>query len=177
MPEKQQRTYLKDSARPAVSYRGALSSLFLLLAMTVALATPSFGQQSYLIQTGLPVYLSTLTLHVQGQPVTVEYLVVSLYPMNTPPPWPVGLWLDLYLQADTSGDGPNKSTWGQGQWCRWWFNQVAQLETQNVQQVPFAYLEVNLPAGIALVQTDEGIPIYPAGSVTCWQANNDFTAP
>lgn len=160
----------------AAHTRDAFTKLFLLIAAAIVLAMPSLAQQSYLIQTGLPIYYSTLMLHVQGQPVKVEYIVVSLYPMNAPPPWPTGLWLDVYLQADPAGDGANKSTWGQGQWCHWWFNQVAQVETQNIQQVPFPYLEVNLPAGIPLVQTDENIPIYPAGSVSCWQANNDFPA-
>ena len=78
-----------------------------------------------------------------------------------------------YLQTDASL-GIEKSTWGQGQWCRWWFSEVQQAEGQNSQELPFPYLEVNLPASVPLIQTDEGISVYPAGSVTCWQASNDF---
>jgi hypothetical protein len=176
MSEKEKPAQANHSSGLAIRNRDVFARLTVLFSLSLLLAIPGFAQQGYLIQTGLPIAYSTLTLHIQGQPVSVEYIVVSLYPMNAPPPWPTGLWLDLYLQAD-SGDGANKSTWGQGQWCHWWFNQVAQLENQTPGQVPFPYLEVNLPVGVVQIQTDEGIPIYPAGSVTCWQANNDFAAP
>ncbi len=175
MSENKKQTQPDRSSSLAVPRRDVLTKLVLLFAVSFLLATPSFAQQGYLIQTGLPVGYSTLTLHVQGQPVSVELIVVSLYPMNTPPPWPTGLWLYSYVQAD-SGGGANKSSWGQGQWCHWWFNQVTQAETENPEQLPFPYLQVNLPVGVVMVQTDEGIPIYPAGSVTCWQASNDFAA-
>ena len=168
--------HLDHSPRPSVRSRGIPNKLIFLFSATLLLAMPTFAQQSYLIETGLPIDFSTLNLHQQGQPVNVDLIVVSLYPMNTPPPWPVGLWLFMYVEAGAGG-GANKSNWSQSQWCQWWFNQVAQLETQDSQQIPFPYLQVNLPAGVAQIQTDEGIPIYPAGSVTCWQANNGFPAP
>jgi hypothetical protein len=144
-----------------------------LATMTLLLAISSQAQQSMNIQTGLPIYFGTQWLHVQGQPISAYLIVVSIYPMNTPPPWPVGLWLNTYLQTDAS-PGIEKTTWGQGQWCRWWFNQVQQVEGQNSQELPFPYLEVNLSTTVPLIQTDEGISVYPAGSVTCWQASNDF---
>ncbi|MGA2370142.1 MAG: hypothetical protein ACLPPV_24515 [Candidatus Korobacteraceae bacterium] len=145
----------------------------LLLLMSLLFAMPSFAQQPVAIQTGLPINFTTLTLHVSGQPITVYEFTVSIYPMNTPPPWPAGLWLYYYVQADAGG-GANKSTWGQGQWCRWWIYQVAALEQQNPQQLPYPYFQINLPTTVPQIETDENIPVYPAGSVTCWQANNDF---
>jgi len=153
-----------------------LSKSYLLVVFVLGLTVPSIAQRTVTIETGLPINFSTLTLHVQGQPINVFEITVSLYPMNTPPPWPSGLWLYSWVQADAS-EGVSKSSWGQGQWCHWWFNQVATLEAQNLQQVPFPYLQVNLPTGTALIETDEQIPVYPAGAVTCWQANNDYAAP
>jgi hypothetical protein len=150
-----------------------LTRLYFLATMTLLLAIPSRAQQSMNILTGLPIYFGNQRLHVQGQPINAYLIVVSLYPMNTPPPWPVGLWLNTYVQSDAS-PGIEKSTWGQGQWCRWWFNEVQQVESQNSQDLPFPYLEVNVPTTVQPIQTDEGIPVYPAGSVTCWQASNDF---
>jgi len=157
-------THADDRLHSAAPSRSALTKLILLLCVTVLLAMPSSAQQGYLIQTGVPIGYSTLTLHVQGQPITVEEIVVSIYPMNLPPPWPAGLWLYTLVQAD-AGDGVNKSTWGQGQWCHWWFNEVAQLEADNSQQVPFPYLEVNWPVGVVQIQTDEGDlpPIFSPG--------------
>jgi len=32
---------------------------------------------------------------------------------------------------------------------------------------------MNFPAGFLMMQTDEQIPVS-AGSVTCWQADNDY---
>jgi hypothetical protein len=145
----------------------------LVLSVSLLLATHGSAQQSFNIQTGLPINFATLILHVQGQPINVYEFTVSIYPMNTPPPWPAGEWLYNYVETD-SGGGTNKSTWGQGQWCRWWIYEVAALEEQNPQQLPYPYFEINLPTGVQLIQTDEGIPVYPAGSVTCWQANNDY---
>ncbi len=86
----------------------------------------------------------------------------------------VGLWLYSYVQADSGGGSNDKSTWGQGEWCRWWMYEVAALEQQNPGQLPYPYFEMNLPSAVPLIQTDEGTPVYPAGSVTCWQANNDY---
>lgn len=154
--------------------RKSVTGLCFLLSLGLLLAIPSFAQQqSFIINTGLPINFATLTLHVSGQPISVYEFTVSLYPMNTPPPWPAGLWLYTYVEAD-SGGGTNKSTWGQGKWCRWWIYEVAALEQQNPQQLPYPYFEINLPTNITLIETDEGIPVYPAGSVTCWQASNDF---
>jgi hypothetical protein len=163
------------SPRATTCRRIATKSL-LLLSLSLLLATPGFTQQTSWIQTGLPINFATMTLHVQGQPMNVNLIVVSLYPMNTPPPWPVGLWLYTYVQADP-GQGTDKNTWGQGQWCHWWFNEVAQAEQHNLRQVPFPYLEVNLSASAVKIQTDEGTLVYPAGSVTCWEALNDYPAP
>ncbi len=150
-----------------------MKTLPLLLPLVLLLTITALAQQGVLPQTGQPVNFATLTLHVQGQPITVYEFTVSLIPMNLPPPWPVGLWLYTYVEAD-SGSGTNKSTWGQGEWCRWWINEVAKLEQQNPQQLPYPYFELNLPLGVQLIQTDEGIAVYPLGSVTCWQASNDY---
>jgi hypothetical protein len=145
----------------------------LVLALGLLLAIPGLAQQNVNIQTGLPIGLSTLTLHVHGQPITVYEFAVSLYRMNTPPPWPIGLWLYTYVQADAN-DGIDKSTWGQSKWCQWWFNEVSAAEQKNQKQVPYPFFEMNFPAAIPLIQTDEQIQVYPAGSVTCWQADNDY---
>lgn len=144
------------------------------LLIALLFAVPSSGQRMVSIQTGVPISFSTLTLHVGGQPISIYEFTVSLYPMNTPPPWPVGLWLYSYVQAD-AGSGVDKSSWGQGQWCRWWINEVATAEQQtSPQQVPYPYFQINLPTTVTLIQTDEQIPVYPAGSVTCWQVENDW---
>jgi hypothetical protein len=156
-----------------MNFTKLVSRMILMLSLTLLLAIPGLAQQSVTIQTGLPISFGTLTLHVQGQPITVYEFAVSLYPMNTPPPWPVGLWLYTYVEAD-HGSGINKSTWGQGQWCGWWMSEVATLEQQNPQQIPYPYFQINLPTSVAMMQTEEGISVYPAGSVTCWQANNGY---
>jgi hypothetical protein len=156
-----------------MNFRNGPAQLTLLLSLSLLLAGPSRAQQSFDIQTGLPINFASLMLHVNSQPISVYEFTVSLYPMNTPPPWPAGLWLYTYAEADPGG-GINQLTWGQGEWCRWWINQVAALEQQNPQQLPYPYFEINLPTGVQLIQTDEGIPVYPPGSVTCWQANNDY---
>lgn len=170
-------TQMDDASGSTASVRARnarkLTRWCFLATMTLLPAIPSQAQQRVSIQTGLPIYFGTQTLHVQGQAISAYLIVVSIYPMNTPPPWPAGLWLNTYLQTDASL-GIEKSTWGQGQWCRWWFSEVQQAEGQNSQELPFPYLEVNLPASVPLIQTDEGISVYPAGSVTCWQASNDF---
>jgi hypothetical protein len=150
----------------------ALTNPCFLLSVAL-LAVPSFAQQTARIWTGVPVNLTTLTLHVSGQPISVYELTVSIYPMNTAPPWPVGLWLYTYLQAD-SGNPLNKKTWGQSSWCQWWFSEVATLELQNPKHLPYPFFEMNMLTSASPLQTDEGIPVYPAGSVTCWQANNDY---
>lgn len=149
-----------------------LVKLLCLLSLSL-LAVPSFAQSSAKIWTGLPINFSTLTLHVNGQPITVYEFTISIYPMNTAPPWPIGLWLYFYVQA-AANDGLNKSTWGQSKWCQWWFNEVAAQEQQNQQRVPYPFFEMNLPTSIPLIQTDEQIPVYSAGTVTCWQADNDY---
>ena len=149
-----------------------LVNLSVLLSLSL-LAIPSLAQPGVKIWTGLPINLTTLTLHVNGQPMSVYEFTVSVYPMNTSPPWPVGLWLYYYVQADSSGS-QDKSTWGQSKWCRWWFYQVAALEQQSPKHVPYPFFEINLPFGATLLQTDEQILVYPAGSVTCWQADNDY---
>jgi hypothetical protein len=97
-----------------------LTKSCLLPAFGLLLALPSLAQQNVNIQTGLPIGFSTVTLHLHGQPITIYQFAVSLYRMNTPPPWPIGLWLYSYVQADAD-DGGSKSTWGQSRWCEWWF--------------------------------------------------------
>ena len=176
MPQKlmQPRGLLGAATRPCGRNTEILRKTFLVLLVSLLLATPGFAQQSVSIQTGLPVNFATLTLHVHGQPIGIYEFTISLYPMNTPPPWPVGLWLYSYVQADSGGGSNDKSTWGQGEWCRWWMYEVAALEQQNPGQLPYPYFEMNLPSAVPLIQTDEGTPVYPAGSVTCWQANNDY---
>jgi hypothetical protein len=144
-----------------------------LMLLTVSFAIPSLSQQGVQPTTGVPINLSILTLHVNGQPIRVYEFTVSLIPMNQAPPWPVGLWLYTYVEAD-SGSGTDKSSWGEGEWCRWWINEVATLEQQNPQQLPYPYFELNLPFGVQTIQTDEGTNVYPAGSVTCWEASNDY---
>ncbi len=175
MPEKPMllRLFLGAAANPHSRGMKKLTKAWSLLLPSLLLAIPTLAQQNFNIQTGQPVNFATLVLHVQGQPINVYEFTVSLYPMNTPPPWPAGLWLYTYVEAD-SGSGTNKSSWGQGEWCRWWINEVAMLEQQNPQQLPYPYFEINLPTNLVLIQTDEGILVYPAGSVTCWQASNDY---
>jgi len=152
--------------------KNVLASLCFLLSLFL-LAAPARAQQSARIWTGMPIGSATLTLHVSGQPISVYEFTVSVYQMNTPPPWPVGLWLYNYVQAD-SGNPQDKSTWGQSTWCRWWFYQVTTLEQQNPKRVPYPFFEMNMLTSVTPVQTDEGIPVYPAGTVTCWQADNDY---
>jgi hypothetical protein len=153
--------------------KSTLTSLCFLLSL-ILLAIPGLAQHSAKIWTGVPIYFATLTLHVNGQPINVYKFVVSIYPMNTPPPWPIGLWLYYYVEADPGGSDNDKSSWGQGSWCRWWFYEVAAVEQQNPKHVPYPFFEINLPTDGTPLQTDEQIPVYPAGSVTCWQADNDY---
>ena len=150
-----------------------LVKLICLLSLSLVLAIPGLAQPSFNIQTGLPINLSTFTLHVNGQPISVYEFTVSIQPMNTPPPWPAGLWLYSYVQEDP-GSPLNKSGWGQSTWCHWWFYEVAGLEQQNQKQVPFPFFEINFLTAATLIQTDEEILVYPAGTVTCWQADNDY---
>ena len=146
------------------------------LAVSVALlAIPGVAQQNVATATGVPIYFATLTLHVHGKPINVYEFTVSLYPMNAPPPWPVGLWIYTYVEVDQDSLNNNvQSTWGQANWCRWWINQVAVLEnTTNPKSTPYPFFEINLPA-VQQIETDEQIPVYPSGSVTCWQVENEY---
>ena len=124
-----------------------LTKVSLVVSLGLLLAIPGVAQQNVNILTGVPINFSSLTLHVHGQPINVYEFTVSIYPMNTPPPWPIGLWLYNYVQVDP--DSPNNnvmSSWGQANWCRCWSNQVAVLESNNPKSPPFPYFEINLPA-------------------------------
>jgi hypothetical protein len=154
-----------------------LTKLSLVVTLGWLLAIPGVAQQNVNIWTGVPINFASLTLHVGGKPINVYEFTVSVYPMNTPPPWPIGLWLYNYVEVDP--DSPNnnlQSTWGQANWCRWWMNQVAVLErSSNPKSPPYPYFEINLPAGVQpQIMTDEQISVYPSGSVTCWLAENDY---
>jgi hypothetical protein len=153
-----------------------LTKLSLVVSLGLMLAIPGVAQQGVKILTGVPINFANLTLHVQGKPINVYEFTVSIYPMNTPPPWPVGLWLYSYLEVDP--DSPNnnvQSSWGQANWCRWWIDQVAELERRNGKQLPYPYFEINLPLDVQLlIVTDEQIPVYLPGSVTCWRVENEY---
>ncbi len=158
--------------------RFCLLSLLTRLALAVSvglLAIPGVAQQNVATETGVPVYFASLTLHVDGKPINVYEFTVSLYPMNTPPPWPTGLWMYTYVEVDPDRlNNEVQSTWGHANWCRWWINQVAVREsTTNPQSTPYPYFEINLPA-VQQIETDERIPVYPSGSVTCWQVENEY---
>jgi len=153
-----------------------LTKLSLVVSLGLLLAIRGVAQQDVHILTGLPIYFASVTLHVKGTPINVYEFTVSIYPMNTPPPWPVGLWLYSYVEVDPNSPNDNvQASWGQANWCRWWMNEVAVLEgNTNPKSTPYPYFEINLPAGVPQIMTDEQIPVYPSGSVTCWQAENDY---
>jgi hypothetical protein len=154
----------------------SLTKLALVVPLGLLLAIPCVAQKKVDIWTGVPIKVSTLTLHVGGKPINVYEFTLSVYPMNTPPPWPIGLWLYNYVEVDPdSPDNNLQSSWGQANWCRWWFLKVAALEIKNKKQLPYPYFELNLPADVQQqIVTDEQISVYPSGSVTCWQADNDY---
>ena len=129
-----------------------------------------FAQDGSRIRTGIPIDSQKLVLHVQGQPISVYEFIVSIYPMNTAPPWPIGLWIYEYVEVDP-GDGRN---WGQGDWCRFWFSKVQALEQQNEKQVPYPFVETNVPQDPQYIITDEGIWVLPQKSMTCWQVENEY---
>jgi hypothetical protein len=164
------------AACPAVGSIRLLRHLSLLAVLGLLVAFPAVAQKNVNILTGVPINFASLTLHVAGSPITVYEFTVSIYPMNTKPPWPVGLWLYNYVEVDPdSPDNNQMSTWGQTNWCRWWIYQVANLEQQNGKKLPYPFFEMNLPSGNQqIIITDEQIPVYRSGSVTCWQAENDY---
>ena len=153
-----------------------LTKLSLVVSLGLLIAIPGGAQQDVKILTGVPINFTTLILHVQGKPINVYEFTVSIYPMNTPPPWPIGLWLYEYVEVDPDRPDNNvQSSWGQANWCRWWIYKVAALEIKNKKQLPYPYFEINLPAGVQQrILTDEQIPVYPPGSVTCWQVENEY---
>lgn len=114
---------------------------------------------------GLPVSFTSMILHVNGAPVMVYHVVVEVYPMNTPPPWPIGLQRHEYFAADR---------WGQSNWCQWWFNKVAVDQRGAGKRVPYPFYQVNIPASDNQIETDEGIPIFTPGSVSCYEVENTF---
>lgn len=122
-------------------YRGSrakrLTKLSLVVSVGLLLAIPGVAQKNVNILTGVPINFASLTLHVGGNPINVYEFTVSIYPMNTPPPWPVGLWLYNYVEVDPdSPDNKVQSTWGQANWCRWWIYEVADLEVKTRNNFP-----------------------------------------
>ncbi|MGA2373354.1 MAG: hypothetical protein ABSG11_22070 [Candidatus Korobacteraceae bacterium] len=105
MPEKLTRSshFLGATANPHSQDMNRLRKSCLLLLLSLLLAIPGLAQQSFNIQTGLPINFAALILHVNGQPIGVYEFTVSLYPMNTALPWPVGLWLYSYVREDPGG--------------------------------------------------------------------------
>ena len=63
---------------------------------------------------------------------------------------------------------------GQAQWCRWWFQQVHALEIVNGKQLPYPYIELNESLDATLIRTDEGVNVFPPGSIKCWQIENYY---
>jgi hypothetical protein len=146
------------------------SCAFVVTLLAAICATSCFAQDGSRIRTGIPINFQKLVLHLQGQPISVYEFVVSIYPMNTPPPWPVGLWIYEYVQVD-QGSGRNR---GQADWCRFWFSAVQTLEQENGTQVPYPFVETNEPQDPQYIMTDEGTLVLPPKSMTCWQVENEY---
>jgi hypothetical protein len=158
-----------------------LTTCLILILLGMSVATTAQQQETsnvgdVAIFTGTPVNFISFTQHRNGQPVTVYEFVVSLVPMNLPPPWPAGLWIYLYVQVDQGiSDGNQRSSRGNADWCRWWINQVAADQRRtDPTHIPYPYFQINTPAGMEPIQTDEGFSVFPPGSVSCWEAQNSY---
>jgi hypothetical protein len=134
---------------------------------------------------GTTVSSTQQTLHIKGVPVQVHDYVIALYPMNPVLPSPVPV-MDFAVQEEpmiypnTQEGGPtgpglqqviHTNTW----YCDRWFHRVATLEeTANARGTSYPYLEINLVAVTQRIVTDEGVQIYPFGSISCWEARGWF---
>jgi hypothetical protein len=121
---------------------------------------------------GTTISVSQQILHIKGVPVQVHDYTIALYQMNTPPPG-TDLAINFAVQdeAPVTLLGDHTNTW----YCDQWFQRVSTLEkTANAQGTSYPYLEINVATGTHWVSTDEGVQIYPPGSVSCWEARGWF---
>jgi len=132
--------------------------------ITAALLAASASAQQTLI-TGLAVSTQTAQLTVGGVPVNARELVIEVYPLNTPPPWPIGLWRYTWVQVDTGGH-----KWGQADWCNFWF--LKEQQEQGTKTVPYLMLSLMLTGDP--IETDDGTELYPTGTFVCSQVSNMF---
>jgi hypothetical protein len=112
-----------------------------------------------LVQTwdGKPLSTNTETLHVQGAPIVVRFIQTTDHPMGCTRP---------------IGDCGNDDTFSfliqvgpQATNCHRWFARILKMETADPAATPYPYLELVSQAGEIL--TDEGVWIFPVGTITC----------
>jgi hypothetical protein len=135
------------------AYMKSLFCVALILATSACYAADSSVQ----VWNGKPRATRTLTLHVDGQPMSVTRIEIMEHSMgcmletgncfvrNT---------LVFWIQAGA-----------QAQNCQKWFSTVHRQETTIPEATPYPYLQ--LVTGSEQVLTDEGISVYPVGAVTC----------
>jgi len=131
-----------------------LLCIALVLTASVSYAAPA----SYQILDGTPFLTQTSILHVNGQAMPVQFIAVTKHSMGCVLPtgncYP-GTQLTFWIEAGA-----------QAQNCSKWYSTILRRETNNPRAVPYPYLElVTQPA--ASILTDEGIFVFPLGSITC----------
>jgi hypothetical protein len=136
--------------------KSLLCCLLLLTAISQA-ATPPLQ-----VWYGTPLVTKVQTLHVQGVPIAVRLIQINNHPMGCVP-----------LSGGCT-DGPLLSFWMQSGWmqsgdqarnCSLWYSAIVAMQATNPNARPFPYLELATKPG--QIWTDEGLWVYPSGSVSC----------
>lgn len=139
-----------------------LTLLGLALAVVLASAKSAPADEN-LNYDGTPVHVQNVQLHIQGQAVTVEELILDMHIMNQSGAQPVGFWLYFYIQPD--------STSANSALCQQWSNQVAADQAASPsasKTLPWLEIQVNSAAPTTL--TDEGYELIPDPAISCWEA-------
>lgn len=133
-----------------------LSAIILLLAACFAVPVHAARAPEY-ISDGVPNTNNTTTLHLSG--VAVKVRVISVYdhvigctPITGCAQGPL---LTFWIQSGAQASN-----------CSQWYTKIRSLEHLNPATSPYSYLElVNINGGLLL--TDEGIYMYPLGTLVC----------
>jgi len=128
----------------------SLLCIALILTASVSYAAPA----SYQILDGKPFLTQTSILHVNGQAMPVRFIAVTKHSMGCVNCF-AGEKLTFWIEAGE-----------QAQNCSKWYSTILRRETNNPRAVPYPYLELVFMQS-APILTDEGIFVFPLGSITC----------
>jgi len=111
---------------------------------------------------GTPLVTKVQTLHVRGVPMLARLIQISSHTMGcglVSGGCPVGSRLSFWMQSGwvQSGD--------QARNCSLWFSAILAMQATSPNARPYPYLELVTQA--EQLWTDEGLWVYPSGSVTC----------